>query len=73
MLSCCFLLLNRRNKIAATINERINNPLIDATIGTTILFFLHEPDPHRFGTTVLFSFLHEPDPHRFGLSITLEN
>ena len=42
--------------MAATINERINNPPSDATIGTTILFF----------------FLHEPDRHRFGLSPTLE-
>jgi hypothetical protein len=43
--------------MAATINDRINNPPIDATIGTTALFFF---------------FLHESDPHRFGLSPTLE-
>ncbi len=35
--------------IAATVNERMNKPPTDATIGMTILllFFLHESDPQR--------------------------
>lgn len=35
--------------MATTVNERMNNPPTDATIGTAIFFFLlHEPDPQKF-------------------------
>ena len=36
--------------MATTVKERMNNPPTDATIGTTIFFFLllHEPDPQKF-------------------------
>jgi hypothetical protein len=44
---CCLLLLSP-HQIAATVNERMNKPPTDATIGTTILFFfLHKSDPQR--------------------------